>query len=182
MIKQYIYSNNDEPIISIEEQTEIVKWTRNNYKYFSSTGYNRYMQKLDYFDDVPICIWEAKKKIVEKEDLYDYDQEPMFKDSIGYMLNGGQLHIHNDPNPLPNEKGEQLYHTRFNLYVQIPEKGGYPIYNEIHCTLNERTYICCRSNLDKHYCAKVEGEKERIVVSFGFLLPLERIQNIVYNY
>jgi hypothetical protein len=182
MNKQYIYSYDDEPIITTEEQASIVKWTRNNYKYFKPNGHNRYMQKLDYFEDVPKCIWDAKQKIIEKENLFSYEQEPIFRDSIGYMFNGGQLHMHTDPNPLPNEKGEQLYHTRFNLYVQMPENGGYPIYNEMHCTLKERTYICCRSNLDKHYCAKVEGEKERIVISFGFLLPLDRIQNIIYKY
>lgn len=182
MRKEYIYSCNDEPIITLKEQEEIVNWTRKNYKYFKENGYNRYMQKLEYFEDVPECIWNAKNKIIEIEQLHDFEQEPMFKDSIGYMCDGGQLHIHTDLNPPPNEKCEQLYHTRFNLYVQLPKKGGYPIYNNIHCTLNERTYICCRSNLDKHYCAKVEGQRERIVISFGFLLPLKRIQNIIYKY
>lgn len=182
MNKQYIYTSNDEPIISIEEQQEIINWVRNNYIYFKQNGYNRYMQKLEYFDDIPKCVWEAKNKIIEKEHLFGYEQEPLFKDSVGYMRDGGQLHIHTDTNPALNENGEQLYHTRFNLYVQLPEKGGYPIYNEIHCTLKERTYICCRSNLDKHYCAKVEGLKERIVISFGFLLPFKRIENIIYDY
>ncbi len=182
MIKKYIYSSYDEPIISLEEQEEIVNWARRNCKYFKQNGYNRYMQKLEYFDDVPNCIWKTKEKIIEKENLFGYKQEPIFKDSIGYMFDGAQLHVHSDPNPPLDENGIQYYHTRFNLYVQLPEKGGYPIYNDIHCTLNERTYICCRSNLDKHYCAKVEGPRERIVISFGFLLPFDRIQNIIYKY
>ena len=94
------------------------------------------------------------------------------------MINGGELHLHTDPNP----KDTNLYHTRFNVYVQIPKKGGLPIYNNQVCNLKERTYICCRSGIDKHCCQKVEGDKERIVISFGFLLPFERIKNINYNY
>jgi hypothetical protein len=86
------------------------------------------------------------------------------------------LHEHTDPN-----EGE-LIHTRFNVYVQIPEIGGYPIYNNILCKLKERTYICCRAGIDKHYCEKVIGNRERIVLSYGFLLPYDRIKNINYEY
>ena len=31
---EYIYSKNDEPIISLEEQEIIVNWVRNNFIYF----------------------------------------------------------------------------------------------------------------------------------------------------
>lgn len=173
-----IYSYNDEPILTVEEQEIIVNWVIKNYIYFKTTGFNRYFQQLEYFDDIPECIWEIKKRIVDKEELYNYEQEPIFKDSIGYMKEGGELHLHTDPNPINSD----LYHTRFNIYVQIPKKGGLPIYNDTICNLKERTYICCRSGLDKHCCQKVEGDRERIVISFGFLLPMERIKYIKYNY
>lgn len=174
----YEYSKNDEPILSEDEQQTIVNWVRKTYKYFKPNGLNIYMQKLDYFDDVPKCVFDIKKRIFDKEDLYGYQQEPIFKDSIGYMLDGASLHLHTDPNPSESE----LIHTRYNVYVQLPDKGGYPIYNNIHCTLKERTYICCRSGLDYHSCAKVEGPRERIILSFGLLLPIDRIKHIYYNY
>lgn len=174
----YEYSKNDEPILSLEEQTIIVKWVRNNYKYFRPNGINKYMQKIDYFDDAPQCIWDIKKRIFDKENLHKYQQEPLYKDSVGYMLDGASLHLHTDPNP----SDSKLIHTRYNVYVQLPEKGGYPIYNNIHCPLKERTYICCRSGIDFHCCTKVEGSRERIILSFGVLVPFERIENIVYNY
>ena len=173
-----VYSNKDEPILTLDEQSEIVEWTRKNYIYFSNKNNNRFMQKLSYFNDVPKCVWDIKHRIFEKENLYGYEQEPTMKDSIGYMINGAQLHIHTDPNP-PNS---DLIHTRFNVYVQIPEKGGYPIYNNVLHKLNERTYICCRSGIDLHYCEKVEGYRERIVISFGLLIPKDRIKNIIYDY
>jgi len=176
--KKYIYSINDEPIVSVEEQDQIVKWTRNNYKYFKKNGGNKYMQRIDYFNNLPECIYKIKQRIFDKEELHGYECEPIFRDSIGIMFKGESLHLHTDPNP----KNNNLIHTRYNVYIQLPEIGGYPIYNNVHCKLKERTYICCRSGIDKHCCAPVEGDKERIILSFGVLVPMERIQNIYYDY
>ena len=173
---EYIYSSLDEPILTIEEQETIVKWTKNNYINFDKNGVNRYKKELDNLENVPDCIWNIKKKIIEKEKLHDAPMEPILRDSIGYMTDGGQLHKHKDPNK------DGLIHTRFNVYIQIPEKGGLPVYDEKVLKLKERTYICCRSGLDLHYCEKVEGPRERIILSFGFLLPFNRVSNIIYNY
>ncbi len=172
----YKYTSNDECIISLEEQEEIVQWIKNNYTKLNSNGYNRYMGLMDKFEDIPPIVWEIKKRIIEKEKLQDAVQEPLFKDSIGYMLDGGQLHKHTDPNK------DGLIHTRFNLYVQIPLEGGYPIYANKTLKLKERTYICCRAGVDPHYCEKVIGNRERIIISYGFLLPPSRVKNIVYEY
>ena len=178
--KEYVYTSNDETVVTEEEQAIIVEWTRNNYKTFQKTGYNRQFQQISYYDKdyVPACIKDIKKRIVDKEKLHNFQQEPLFEDSIGYMTDGGQLHLHSDPNP----KNSNLIHTRFNVYVQLPLKGGLPIYSDKLCSLKERTYVCCRSGIDKHYCQKVEGPRERVIVSFGFLLPYERIENIKYMY
>ena len=176
--KTYVYSSEDEPIMSIEEQFEIVEWTKKHYKYFIKNNGNKYLQKIDYFDNLPKCVLEIKKRIFDKENLYEYEQEPIFRDSIAIMFKDESLHLHSDPNP----KNSDLIHTRFNVYVQLPEKGGYPIYGGTHCKLNERTYICCRSGIDLHCSAKVEGNRERIVLSFGVLVPPERIENIIYRY
>lgn len=176
--KPIIYSKDDKPIITIEEQKEIVDWITINYIKLYKSGYNRYMKQLDKLENVPKCIWDIKQRIIDKELLHNNIQEPVFKDAIGYMLEGGQLQEHTDPNPA----NSNLIHTRFNVYVQLPEKGGRPIYNNTHCNLNERSYICCRSGIDKHLTDKVEGNRPRIILSFGFLLPYSRIKNIEYLY
>lgn len=179
---EYIYSSDDDYIMSEDEQQTIVDWVKKNYIYFHRNGRKdepeRYLQILKYFKNVPSCIWDIKKRIFDKENLWEYEQEPIFKDSIGIMFENAELHLHKDPNP---EKSN-LIHTRFNVYVQLPEIGGYPIYKNIHCKLKERTYICCRSGIDEHCCAKVIGKRERIVLSFGVLVPMERISNITYKY
>lgn len=172
------YTKYDEPIITEDEQIQIVEWCRKNYKDFIITGYNRRAMQLDRPIDIPKCVWDIKTRIIEKENLQNEIQEPCMKDSIGYMQNDGKLHVHKDNNN--NDKG--LIHTRFNVYVQIPEKGGLPIYDGKLHKLKERTYICCRSGMDVHSCSIVKGNRERIILSYGYLLSQERVNNIVYDY
>ena len=179
MNSEYYYGKKCEPILSFEEQQIIVKWIDQNYKLLDHNGYNRYNIKLSLLKKtihIPSCIYEIKKRIVEAEQLHNFEQEPLFEDSICYMINGAQLHKHTDPNY------NNLVHTRFNVYVQLPHEGGYPIYNNNLYKLKERTYICCRAGIDYHSCEKVKGDKARIILSFGFLLPLDRISKIIYDY
>jgi len=175
-MKEYKYTSNDECILTIEEQEEIVSWLRENYLRLKKNGTNRYLRSMQEIPDIPSIVWEIKKRIVDKENMQDQIQEPLFKDSIGYMFDGAQLHEHTDPNH------DNLIHTRFNVYVQLPEIGGYPVYDGKTLKLKERTYICCKSGIDSHYCEKCEGKRERIVLSYGFLLPYDRIKNIIYEY
>ena len=173
---EYIYTKDDECILSELEQFEIVEWVKNNYHRFRPTGTNRYMQLMILLNDIPKCVWEIKDRIVKKEKLENEIQEPLFKDAIGYMTDGGQLHKHTDPNRYG------LVHTRFNVYVQIPIKGGLPTYGDQLISLKERTYVCCRSGKDLHHCQLVEGDRARVILSYGFLLSEERVKNIKYLY
>jgi hypothetical protein len=173
-----LYSYNDDTIVTEMQQIEIVNWVKNNYMYFKITKPKTFRQHLDLLSDVPQCIWDIKQIIIDKENLSNYKQEPILRDSVGYMINGGTLHKHTDPNPI----NTNLIHIRFNVYVQLPYEGGIPIYNNKLCSLKERTYICCRSGLDEHYTNKVVGDRERIVLSFGFLIPNEHLPLITYNY
>ena len=48
----------------------------------------------------------------------------------------------------------------------------------------ERQYILCRSGLDTHCSSIVKGDKPRIIISFGFNIPIKDIHkhpNIFYD-
>lgn len=173
---EYKYTKNDTEILTEEEQQIVVLWVKKNYLRLKKNGDKKYMKSMYEIPDIPKIVWEIRKRIIEKEDLWDAKQDPLFKDTIGCMLDGGELHKHTDPNV------GDLIHTRFNVYVQLPIEGGYPVYNDKICKLKERTYICCRAGLDLHYCEKVIGDRERIILSYGFQLPKERVSNIIYDY
>jgi len=151
-------------VITEAEQTEIILWANQHYPSFEKNGTGRQFQILNGCANVPSCVWDIKQRIVEREGIHDAPQEPMFKDYIGYITDGGQIHPHLDRNR------DGRIHTRFNVFVQLPEKGGMPIYGEKTIQVCERHYIRCNSGIDKHYCELVEGKKARIVLSFGFLL------------
>lgn len=171
-----IYSYDDEPIINLEEQKEIVKWITDNLEFFDENGYNRYKQYLDFFEEKPDIFDVLRQRIIDKERLHNYRQEPILRDSIGYMIDGSQLHAHTDP------KTDNLEHVRFNVYVQLPLIGGRPVYaGNIH-NLKERCYICCRSSLDLHQATKVKGDRARIIISYGFLIPYDEIGRVIYNF
>jgi hypothetical protein len=173
---QRIYDYNDQPIIDEKEQQEIVEFIVNNLEFLDLNGINRYKQYLDFFESPPEIFNIVRQRIIEKEKLYNYRQEPTLRDSIGYMTNGSKLHIHTDP------RTDGLEHVRFNVYVQLPKIGGRPIYAGIKHNLQERRYICCRSSLDLHHASNVKGNRARIIISYGFLIPLNEIGEIFYSY
>jgi len=163
----------DNIVMTRDEQMEIVEWANKNYVNFKINGPGRQYECLDIFDDIPDCVWKIKERVIEKESLGEYRQEPKFRDYIGYIINGGQIHPHKDPND--NDDDILLIHTRFNVFVQLPLRGGMPIYGNKKIGVKELEYIRCLSGLETHYCQKVEGEKARIILSFGFLIPRNNI-------
>lgn len=170
------YTKDDEEILTVEEQEKIVEWARKNYTKFKPNGINRWRCILSNIRSYPEVINIIKQRIVQKEGLENFLQEPTYKDALSYMTHGAKLHEHIDPN-----QGE-LLHIRFNVYVQLPQEGGYPIYaNRLH-KLKERTYICCRAGLDRHSATEVLGERERVMISFGFLMTIKELGNVIYEY
>jgi hypothetical protein len=156
-------------VVTIDEQKQIVEWADANYTRFIPNGPGRQFKRLTDLLDVPICVWDVKRRIVEKEGLQDARSEPIFADYIGYITDGGQIHPHKDPN-VTNDDGEVLIHTRYNAIIQLPEVGGLPIYGGVTLPVKEREYVVCRSGIDLHTCERVGGPRARIVLSFGFLM------------
>jgi hypothetical protein len=163
MIKSVL--DNRMEVVTEAEQAELIQWGNQNYTTFKKNGPGRQFQGLNDLAGVPPCVWAIKQRIVEREGLQHAPQEPLFKDYMGYITDGGQIHPHTDP----NKNG--LIHTRFNAIIQLPEQGGMPIYGGITIPVVERTYVRCNSGIDEHYCELVKGAKARIVISYGFLLP-----------
>ena len=168
------YSNDDEYIISEHEQNEIIDYVLNNHKKFKITSASKHSQRLDY--SYPKIFLDIRNRIIEREHLQGCPTEPIAGDFISYITDSGKIYIHKDAN-----QGE-LINIRFNVYVQLPENGGLPVYSRIVCALQERTYVCCRSGLDCHETQTVIGPKGRITISYGFLMKEEDIGEVKYNY
>ena len=161
-------------IMSEEERLTILKW-------FQGLKQADKINKLtfhrgDYLlllDDktIPIEIWKIKRRIIEKEGLHEYRQDPLFKDLITLIPNGGVLHPHTDPNSFDGS-----IHCRFNIFINVPGVfdtyyGGYLV------EAKNGHYVMCRSGIDMHW-SSLNKDDDRIALSFGYLLPMKKIDEL----
>jgi len=123
-------------------------------------------------------IENIRQRIIEKEKIV-FTSEPSELPSFFQILEeNAATHFHIDDNDTDN------YHIRFNVIIQNAKEGGVPIYNGIMKPCQERQYIICRSGLDTHCSSIVKGDKPRIIISFGFNIPIKDIHkhpNIFYD-
>ena len=99
--------------------------------------------------------------------------EPIFKNFIGnHFKDGASVHEHTDEAP----KG--FVHTRCNLMLKKPIKGGNPVLDGEEIQIDKNDLWLCLASLEKHYTTPVEGG-ERLIFSFGGLVPVEQIKKII---
>ncbi len=160
--------------MSEEERLAILKWFESlkstnklNVLSFHRGDYTLYINDKT----IPIEIWKIKKRIIEKEGLHEHRQDPLFKDIITLIPNGGVLHPHTDPNSFDGS-----IHCRFNIFIKVPEVfdtyyGGYLV------EAKNGHYVMCRSGIDTHW-SSLNKDDDRIALSFGYLLPMKKIDEI----
>ena len=69
-------------------------------------------------------------------------------------------------------KDDDTIHTRFNVMINKPEEGGFPIIringkDTIIETQENETWICA-AGLYEHSTTEIKGDKPRIMLSFGY--------------
>jgi hypothetical protein len=94
---------------------------------------------------------------------------------ISYSEKEHEVQPHTDPNP----KGK--IHTRFNVLISKPEKGGQAIIDDKVVETKENELWVCAAGKYTHSSVKVEGDKPRILLSFGTYLTEDVLNNILKN-
>ena len=164
----------NENIISKKELKFILKFININIDLFQENNFspNRKFLSLQNVINPPSLFFDIKKRILGKENIKNnYVDNSTYGDYVGYITNGGKIHYHNDPT-IPGYD-----HIRFNLFLSVPTKGGFPIYNGITIPVIVGDYVRCSSSREYHECEMVEGEIPRIVISYGIYL-----KNKLINY
>ena len=154
-------------IISENELEFILSIIETNKNYLIENGKDerRYFLPLPKNQGVPKLFFDIKKRILKRENiLYDHIDEFNFGDYIGYITNGGKIHNHIDNSIFGYD------HVRFNLFLSVPLKGGYPIYNGIKIPIKVGDYLRCNASKEYHECEIVEGNVPRITLSYGIYL------------
>lgn len=173
--------NNKNDIINVNEQKELIEFmnkevtsTKNstNKTFFhyedlnrSYMGWNRHIPDTE--THIKTLIEDIRQRIIEKENIVFTNEPSKLPSFIQVLEENAATHFHTDMSDTDN------YHIRFNVIVQNAKKGGIPVYNGIVKPCQERNYILCRSGLDTHCSTVVKGDKPRIIISFGFNIPIK---------
>lgn len=98
--------------------------------------------------------------------------EPIFKNLIGnHFQDGAFVHPHTDPAP------EGFVHTRCNLMLRKPVKGGNPVLDGEEIEVEEGDLWLCLASVELHGSTPIYGG-ERLIFSFGGLVPLDQIKKV----
>jgi hypothetical protein len=99
--------------------------------------------------------------------------EPVYKCFTGnHFIDGTFTHKHIDSAP------EGLVHTRCNLMIKKPPIGGDPILDDEVMHVDEGDLWLCLASMEYHSSTPIQGG-ERIIFSFGGLVPKEQINNLL---
>ena len=149
--------------ITKEEQIELMTWAHECRPSLNPNlnGPHRFFNQLENIQRNKLTD-TIKQRIIDRFDLSSFENEKFIGDILSIVEDGGFINRHNDKIP------GNIIHHRYNLLVQMPEKGGKNIYNEEVLDVEERCLIAYRPDLHFHSCEKVIGKRHRINLSFGF--------------
>ena len=173
----------NETIISKKELNFILKFIEVNKDLFEENGVSPNRKYLTLHKELnpPSLFFDIKKRILIEENILDNYIDDVFShgdpsgDYIGYITNGGKIHRHIDKTP------NQYDLVRFNLFLSIPQKGGFPIYNGTTLPIRVGDYVRCNSSKEYHECEMVEGDTPRIVISYGIYFKKQSNNFVKYN-
>ena len=99
--------------------------------------------------------------------------EPQFKNFTGnHYLDGAFTHLHTDNAPAGFD------HVRCNLMICKPEHGGNPVLDGEEVVVDEGDLWLCIASRERHCSTPIKGG-ERIIFSFGALIPSIQIDRII---
>jgi hypothetical protein len=166
------------PIMTEEERKEIKKWCLSVCPNSEPLSNYRTQYLIDVNNkNIPPIIFDIKNRITAKENMYGFIEEKKLNDFVGFVLPGGNIHKHKDK----NDKDRNLYHARFNVFIEIPRKGCITYYDSIPVTTKPGNYVLSRSGIDRHWSDKNEDIIPRISLSFGYLLPHWKLNELCSN-
>lgn len=181
----YNDDNNNKPkkmynrgnIMSEIERLEIRNWANDllfNNKMVELTN-ERLELKLDNDEnEILPLVFEIRKRVEKREHMESFEKEKHVKDFVTIISKTGFIHKHTDPNDIQRN----LFHIRFNIFITIPTKGGATYYDGHEIDAIAGSYVLCRSGIDEHWSDPNEDIIPRISLSFGYLVPPEKADEL----
>jgi hypothetical protein len=158
-----------EDFITEEERLFLEEWALSNHSYLKRNveGPYRNFGRLDSLSDIPPIIKQLKKKLIELESIEKVIEAPQNADWLGIQKETAFVEPHIDY----NGPDIRYYTRRYNILISLPEEGGQPIYGNKVLKVKEKMIWRCDAGLVVHSSIPNKGERVRINLSFGFLMP-----------
>lgn len=145
----------------------IIEWANTHYSAFVPNGASRkfWSSVRSLPCQPPDEFYEVKSRVLSEAGLTGLPTEPLFGDFLGYIQAGGAIHPHTDPDR------DGAKHVRINVMASKPEFGGLPVQDGQVLDIGEGDVWRCDASVVRHWCTPVAGQRPRIVLSFGVLVP-----------
>ena len=161
-------------IVSEDERDVLIKWATDliypKMKMLADNRFHYIMLESD--KDIIDLVWKIKDRLVNKENMSGYKKEPTLRDFLIFLPKGANVAAHRDLNQ------HDLIHTRFNVFISSPKNGCVTYYDNNVVDTTDCTYALCRSGIDEHSISTNEDTIPRITLSFGYVLPPEKIDSL----
>lgn len=132
---------------------------------FRPNGYGRRFAKQD---EHPLLLTAFKEFGLTPKAI-----EPVYKIFTGnHYLDGAYTHKHTDTTV------QGYVHARCNLMIKKPLEGGDPVIDDEKLDVEEGDLWLCLASEEEHASTPIKGG-ERIIVSFGGLVPREQFKEII---
>lgn len=189
-------------IMTENERLEIERWVISAADRYEILANNKKLLQLNKEDtSIPKSIFDIKKRIEEKENLHAFEEESQVKDFIIVVFKNGFIQKHKDRRhsncgcsdfqveancPLETQcphKNKRLMHARFNVYIQVPPENKCDTYYEgFPVTTIPCHYVLSRSEIDLHWSNVNKSDIPRISLSFGYLLPCWKLNELCKDF
>jgi hypothetical protein len=135
----------------------------------------------EFIHGTPDVRLNNPKCTIDTKNVYYPNGLEFFKDSEEKTIYQWQIHGYNfldqketgfvEPHMDYNGPDDRYYTRRYNILISLPEEGGHPIYGNKVLKVKERMIWRCDAGLVVHSSIPNKGERVRINLSFGFLMP-----------
>lgn len=150
--------------ISEAERLELLKWSDEMLPHLNPNGKGRAFKKAGLLPYRPPAFEAARLRLQRVLPFKEIVREPMFGWYLSSIGEGGAVHQHMDPAP-PGHR-----HLRCNVFVQLPDEGGFPIIDGRVQPVAERCFLCFFPSSLMHGSQPVAGPRRRVLCSYGYLV------------
>lgn len=128
--------------------------------------YVNLLQKNTTISDLSKKVWS---RVFAELGFDPILEEPLFGIFLGVITEGGSVHTHTDPGQTID--GVFFEHVRINFLLSKPYCGGMPVVNNNEIIVQENEGWFNLASKWNHGCTTVKGNKPRICLSLGALVP-----------